>query len=300
MRFIFLFLSLSFFIISCDQASRGTGKADTEKPEPRKRTKPRSTSFHWEPAKEWITRLKTNPDSAGKKIILAVNRVDLDHIRQLDSIIVPDDLSGDLEFYLPFPVEAPALKDIDKIVLFSYPAQVFAAYEHGELAYTGPTSMGSKSHPTPEGLYFANWKAEETVSTFDDEWVLRWNFNIENKEGIGWHQYALPGYPASHSCLRMLEGDARFMYTWADQWVLKGTDNILANGTPVVVIGSYPFDGPKPWLQLVNDPKALDISKDDIASAVKPHLEKILAEQQKRQQQKASASAAGEKKPANP
>jgi hypothetical protein len=29
--------------------------------------------------------------------------------------------------------------------------------------------------------FFTNWKAEETTSTFDDEWDLRWNFNIENK-----------------------------------------------------------------------------------------------------------------------
>jgi hypothetical protein len=29
-----------------------------------------------------------------------------------------------------------------------------------------------------------------TTSTFDDEWDLRWNFNIENKLGVGWHQYS--------------------------------------------------------------------------------------------------------------
>jgi hypothetical protein len=31
-------------------------------------------------------------------------------------------------------------------------------------------------------------KAEETTSF--DEWDLRWNFNIENKLGVGWHQYS--------------------------------------------------------------------------------------------------------------
>jgi hypothetical protein len=39
--------------------------------------------------------------------------------------------------------------------------------------------------------FFTNWKAEETTS--DDEWDLRWNFNIENKLGVGWHQYSLQG-----------------------------------------------------------------------------------------------------------
>jgi hypothetical protein len=50
--------------------------------------------------------------------------------------------------------------------------------------------MGSEKHKTPTGL-FSNWKAEETTS--DDEWDLRWNFNIENKLGVGWHQYSLQG-----------------------------------------------------------------------------------------------------------
>jgi hypothetical protein len=45
---------------------------------------------------------------------------------------------------------------------------------------------------------------------------LRWNFNIENKLGVGWH--SLPGYPASHSCLRL--EDAKLLYEWADEWQL--------------------------------------------------------------------------------
>jgi hypothetical protein len=31
------------------------------------------------------------------------------------------------------------------------------------------TNMGSEKHKTPTGLFFTNWKAEETTSTFDDE-----------------------------------------------------------------------------------------------------------------------------------
>ncbi len=91
------------------------------------------------------------------------------------------------------------MKNIDKIIFFSYPTQVFATYENGDLVYTGPTNMGRKKDPTPTGLFYSNWKAEETTSTFNDEWDLKWNFNIENKLGVGWHQYSLPGYPASHS-----------------------------------------------------------------------------------------------------
>jgi hypothetical protein len=174
------------------------------------------------------------------------------------------------------------LKDIDKIIFFSYPTQTFATYENGDLIYTGPTNMGRKKDPTPTGLFFTNWKAEKTTSTFNDEWDLRWNFNIANKLGVGWHQYELPGYPASHSCLRLQEKDAKYLYNWADQWILKDDENVLVKGTPVIVFGKYDFDAPKPWLQLAQNPKALNISASEIENATKPYLNGILSEQKKR------------------
>jgi hypothetical protein len=54
--------------------------------------------------------------------------------------------------------------------------------------------MGREKDQTPTGLFFTNWKAEETTSTFNDEWV-KMNYNIIN--WVGFHQYSLPGYPAS-------------------------------------------------------------------------------------------------------
>lgn len=239
-------------------------------------------SYHAERAKEWSRKKKDSLTSAQQKIIMVVNRVDMANLPSLDSLIIPNDLSGDMVYYLPFPLQLPFLDDVGKIVFFSYPAQAFAAYEYGNLVYAGPSNMGRKKDPTPTGLYFTNWKAEETTSTFNDEWILKWNFNIQNKAGIGWHQYALPGYPASHSCLRLLEDDARFLYKWADEWKLKGTDSILLKGTPVVVFGAYPFDGRKPWSNLVADPHILDISAGELEDLLKPHLQEILNAQEKR------------------
>jgi lipoprotein-anchoring transpeptidase ErfK/SrfK len=106
------------------------------------------------------------------------------------------------------------LENVKKFVFFPYPIQAFGVYEYGNLIKWGPTSMGKKSTPTKKGLMFANWKKEVAISTVSDEWKLRWNVNVANFDGIGWHQYAMPGYPASHSCLRMLEEDAKWMYTW--------------------------------------------------------------------------------------
>ncbi|SFD63637.1 L,D-transpeptidase [Flavobacterium phragmitis] len=245
-----------------------------------------AVSYQFQKTKDW---LKANEaDSTKMNIVYAVNRTDKANLKKLDSVVIPADFSGDLVYYLPFPVHVAALQEVSKIILFSYPTQTFAVYENGELVRTGPTNMGRKKDPTPTGLFFTNWKAEKTTSTFNDEWELKWNFNIENKLGVGFHQYELPGYPASHSCLRLLEKDAKFLYKFADEWILKDKENVKVKGTPVVVFGSYDFDGPKPWLQLASDPKALNISESEIETQTKPFLKEILENQNLRESNQSS------------
>ena len=265
-----------FVLLSCDQMTQ-TQPAELVLPN---RQEPKTLAYKTDSAKQWLTQHASSKEHL--RIALAVNRTDSAHFAKMDSVIIPVDLTGDLVFYLPFPLKVSYLRDIKKIIFFSYASQTFATYENGLLTYTGPTNMGSKKNPTPTGLFFTNWKAEETISTFNDEWELRWNFNIQNKEGIGWHQYELPGYPASHSCLRLLETDAKHLYKWADQWELQNDEKVKVKGTPVIVFGSYNFDAPKPWLQLLANPKALDITEDEIQQLTTPHLSNILAEQKKR------------------
>ncbi|TRX36711.1 L,D-transpeptidase [Flavobacterium restrictum] len=275
---------LALTTLSCKQAeaenSPKTVKIVQKKPV---RKAPKAVSYTFQNPKKW---LKTNQSTANLEIALAVNRTDKAFFVKMDSVIIPTDMTGDMAFYLPFPMQVPYLEQVEKIIFFSYPTQTFAAYENGILVYTGPTNMGRKKDPTPTGLFFTNWKAEETTSTFDDEWKLLWNFNIENKKGIGFHQYDLPGYPASHSCLRLHEKDAKSLYEWADQWVLINDENVKFKGTPVIVFGSYDFDAPKPWLQLVQNPKALTITTTEIEKITSPYLQTILMEQEKKKNSK--------------
>jgi len=252
-------------------------KSKSKKPILPERQEPKLFTFHTDLASNWKADSINN--EAYSQILYAVNRTDSAHFAKMDSVVVPDDLTGDLEFYMPFPLYVPYLKDVKKIIYFSYPTQTFATYENGILMRTGPTNMGKKETKTHKGLFYTNWKAESTISTFSDEWELLWNFNIENKEGIGWHQYALPGYPASHACLRLQEKDARYLYTWADQWVMANKHEIKVKGTPVIIFGDYNFDAPKPWISLVQNKNALKISEEEIKKQTTPFLEEILKEQ---------------------
>ena len=82
---------------------------------------------------------------------------------------------------------------------------------------------------------------------------------------------------------KLQEKDAKFLYDWAEQWILKDKENVAVKGTPVIVFGSYDFDGKKPWLELVKNTKALQLSESDIEKETASYLSKILAEQKIKQ-----------------
>jgi len=72
-----------------------------------------------------------------------------------------------------------------------------------------------------------------------------------NERGVSFHLFDLPGYPASHACVRLLQRDAEWLYGWGDQWSLDGSRrNVVIPGTPVLILGVYRYDAPPPWLSL--------------------------------------------------
>jgi len=214
--------------------------------------------------------------------VLQTNRVDLKNIKQGSKIVIP--VAFGSESRSPFPTKIDSLSEVPKIIVFAQRVQAFGAYEYGTLVRWGPTSTGKQSTKTPNGLFSTNWKGKEVKSSFDDEWILKYNFNINNFEGIGFHQYEMPGYPASHSCLRLLMPDAVWLYDWAEQWVLSPDGNTrLAHGTPVIVFGDYGFGKTAPWKLLPTNPDATDISLGEITTLVEKNISTIMERQTERQ-----------------
>jgi len=197
-------------------------------------------------------------------LLYKINRRDLKHLKEGETLAVPNGDSTE-ETYSPFPDSLKNLDSVRKIIIISRRVQAFAAYENGKLVRWGPTSTGKKATPTPEGLYHTNWKSKETHSTVDDAWVLKWYFNLDNLEGISLHEYDLPGYPASHSCIRLLAEDAQWIYFWAQQWKVAADRNtIVENGTPVIVFGEYAYGRTPPWKKLITDLHAADIPENEL------------------------------------
>jgi len=193
-----------------------------------------------------------------KRIIYALNRIEAVRVSTGSILLIPDSLITDLNFYSPFPKALDLIDSIPKTVLIAQRIQAFGLYEHGKLIKWGPVSSGKQSTPTPNGLHYANYKAQRKVSTVNSSWILPYYFNFMNFEGVGVHQYLLPGFPASHACVRLDMDDAKFIYDWALQWKLDSRGRtVVKNGTPFMVFGDYDFTAENPpWVSLASDPAA--------------------------------------------
>lgn len=253
-----------------------------EKKEPVPEQKQADIKYSFIKKKDWQSQKDSFEGAKHLNLLIAINRVDSSTIKRLDSIMVPDRYDLPLNAYMPFPETAEVLKPVKKILIFSNLHQAFAAYEYGKLVIQGQTNTGTKANPTPPKLYYCNWKAKRSISTVNSSWILNWNFNVSNFGGIGFHQYALPGYPASHSCMRLQRSDAFFLYNWAEQWIMQN-GQVVANGTPVLLYGEYPFGQRRPWFALIEDPKAMTITQEMLNDMFKAYLPEILEKQKQRE-----------------
>lgn len=184
-------------------------------------------------------------------ILEKLNRSDIAHLGRLQTLVVPGQWVDDELVYSPLPPTYTWARDYPKALVVHQPSQVFGVYEHGRMVRWGPVSSGRREHRTPSGLFHLNWKTAGRNSTVDPDWYLPWYFNFHNQRGLAFHQFTLPGRPASHACVRLLERDARWLHNWGEGWVLDDRGwNVLHPGTPVLILGQYDFGAPPPWRSL--------------------------------------------------
>ena len=183
-------------------------------------------------------------------LLKKLNRADAEKLPGMGFIVVPDRWDFRELDYTPMPPESSWARPHRKAVIVHQQGQVFGAYENGKLVRWGPVSSGGKRRPTPSGYFHLNWKSKGRTSTVNGAWFLPWAFNFINKDGISFHHYELPGYPASHGCVRLLECDAKWLYRWGEEWQLDARGwTIESPGTAVWIVGAYDYAGRRPWLE---------------------------------------------------
>ena len=197
---------------------------------------------------------KTQPLSRFSKgqleVLAKLNHADTRHLAGFSRILVPERWEPDENVYSPMPRQLEQLASFDKALVVDLPAQVFGAYESGQLVRWGPVSSGDRRHTTPAGTYHLNWRARVRISSENPTWIMPWCFNFSATLGLSLHQFTLPGRPASHGCVRLLEADAKWLFGWGDMWTLgDGWNDVEHEGTLVLLIGKYDFTSPRPWMR---------------------------------------------------
>lgn len=268
----FALAGITIFMISCSSDKKEelppVSPVERSKPAPPQKTEPEPLRISYQldslESAAAVDSFAQRYSEAEKEIIFGINRMDPNRLSAGDRIVIPDTLTSDFLDYAPFPRKYRILDTIPKAVLISRRTQAFALYQKGELVRWGPVSSGKESTPTPAGLFYGNYKARKKVSTVDPSWLMPYYFNFMNFEGVGVHQYSMPGYPASHACVRLRMKDAVHIYDWAEQWKLdpSGT-TIVHNGTPFMVFGNYDYQQEVPWLKLAEDPQALHLNSEE-------------------------------------
>ena len=220
------------------------------------------------PAPAGIEQLQCAYDGTQLALLEKLNRCDWQKLAGMKEMVAPEFWDYQESAYSPL-TEAPEwAKNLGKVLVVHQPSQAFAAYENGCLVRWGPVSTGAKRSPTPEGVFNLNWKSRGRHSTVNRDWFLRWYYNFQNRSGRSFHEYELPGRPASHGCVRMLGRDAQWLYEWGDSWRLDDRGwNVEDPGTPVLILGQYNHGGPAPWrsAEFVASESRLELGPEEFA-----------------------------------
>jgi lipoprotein-anchoring transpeptidase ErfK/SrfK len=100
-------------------------------------------------------------------------------------------------------------------VLVSLPLQRLWVFRGRELVATSPVSTGKRGHETPAGSFPILQKRVEHYSNRYDNAPMPYMQRLTHY-GIALHGGRLPGYPASHGCIRLPHRFARRLYNLTD------------------------------------------------------------------------------------
>ena len=123
--------------------------------------------------------------------------------------------------------DVPVPSGADLRVVVSLAEQKAYVFQGGELIATSPVSTGKRGHETPVGTFRILQKKVHHRSSKYDNAPMPYMQRLTSY-GIALHAGRLPGYPASHGCIRLPSGFARKLYGMTD------------HGTPVTVMRSRP------------------------------------------------------------
>jgi hypothetical protein len=199
---------------------------------------------------------RTESNLKQHKVFITLNRKELRYLGVGSAYITPDTIVDDIRAYSVFPQYYPDGKDIPKIIFISNVYQSYACYEYGNLVRFAAANTGKERTPSFPGRYALNWKVRLHRSSLDSNWVMPFTWNFHTEAGSAFHQFDMPGRPASHSCVRQFLDDAEWLFYWGEGIKRDSLGKLIPlSGTPVIIIDHYDFNEGKgkQWLRLKNN-----------------------------------------------
>jgi hypothetical protein len=194
---------------------------------------------------------KNNP--ALNKAFCTLNRKERRFVRVGDTVVVPKEFYEDMRAYSLFPQYYHGARDIPKLILVSNRWQCYAAYENGVQERFAAANTGKEKTPTFPGRYALVWKQELRKSSLDSTWIMPFTWNFHRYAGSAFHKFDMPGYAASHSCIRQFLDDAEWLFKWGRGGKRDSNGNFIhLTGTPVLILDVFDFTRPRtgPWFAL--------------------------------------------------
>lgn len=195
-------------------------------------------------------------DSSMEHIALTtLNRKEFRFIKVGDSVLVPEYVYDDARYYSVFPEYYPDALKIKKIILVSNKYQCYACYEYGKLVRFAAANTGKEKTPTYPGRYSLVWRAKVRKSSLDETWIMPYTWNFHLQAGNAFHQFTMPGRPASHSCVRQFMRDAQWLFKWGEGCKKDSNGWKQMTGTPVIILDIFDFTRKKygAWIDLENN-----------------------------------------------
>ena len=108
------------------------------------------------------------------------------------------------------------------VILVSLPHQIVHVFRNGLVIAVSTCSTGARGHKTPTGVFTILQKRKEHYSSIYNNAPMP-NMQRLTWQGIALHAGHLPGYPASHGCIRLPVRFSELLFT------------ITQHGTPVIL-----------------------------------------------------------------
>ncbi len=126
----------------------------------------------------------------GRQVLIPVSSVALDYV----------------------PIETHITTPKARAIIVDKRVQAFGVYENGSLVRWGPVSTAKPGKSTPSGTFRIGSRERMHYSRRYNNAPMPYAQQVNGH--IFMHQFSLPGYAASHGCIRLSMVDAQWLFGW--------------------------------------------------------------------------------------